>query len=213
MECTHYIINILSSFQSNINLAILNVGAPCAGMNAAVRSAVRIGILQGHSMLAVHDGFEGLAQGKVWNCSKGVCHPIITNVPVSCWILKNHAASRVLYYICPNSERLNLFLRLSLSPGTMLVAGQEKEALFWEPKGTHDQLRTPLCNLPTVGTFLRLPSCLHVFPFFGRTLPAKYIEDISLNIAKYNIHALVIIGGFEVRNMKTHRLLSQTQYY
>lgn len=37
-----------------------------------------------------------------------------------------------------------------------------------------------------------------------RTLPAKYIEDISLNIAKYNIHALVIIGGFEVRNMKTH---------
>lgn len=35
-------------------------------MNAAVRSAVRIGIIQGHNMLAVHDGFEGLAQGKVY---------------------------------------------------------------------------------------------------------------------------------------------------
>jgi len=41
------------------------VGAPCAGMNAAVRSAVRIGIIQGHNMLSVHDGFEGLAHGTV----------------------------------------------------------------------------------------------------------------------------------------------------
>uniref|UniRef100_A0A7N9AQV6 Phosphofructokinase, muscle b n=1 Tax=Mastacembelus armatus TaxID=205130 RepID=A0A7N9AQV6_9TELE len=56
--------------KSNINIAILNVGAPCAGMNAAVRAAVRIGLLQGHQMLAVHDGFEGLAQGMV-NCSYG----------------------------------------------------------------------------------------------------------------------------------------------
>ncbi|KAK3574540.1 hypothetical protein QTP86_009536, partial [Hemibagrus guttatus] len=32
-------------------------------MNAAVRSAVRTGILQGHQMLAIHDGFEGLAYG------------------------------------------------------------------------------------------------------------------------------------------------------
>uniref|UniRef100_A0A674AWX5 6-phosphofructokinase type A n=1 Tax=Salmo trutta TaxID=8032 RepID=A0A674AWX5_SALTR len=52
--------------KSNINVAIVNIGAPCAGMNAAVRSAVRIGIIQGHNMLAVHDGFEGLAQGKVY---------------------------------------------------------------------------------------------------------------------------------------------------
>uniref|UniRef100_A0A6Q2YVD2 6-phosphofructokinase n=1 Tax=Esox lucius TaxID=8010 RepID=A0A6Q2YVD2_ESOLU len=50
---------------NNINVAILNVGAPCAGMNAAVRSAVRIGIIQGHNMLAVHDGFEGLAHGNI----------------------------------------------------------------------------------------------------------------------------------------------------
>lgn len=57
------LINIFQ--QSNINIAILNVGAPCAGMNAVVRSAVRIGILQGHQMLAVHDGFDGLAQGMV----------------------------------------------------------------------------------------------------------------------------------------------------
>uniref|UniRef100_A0A8B9GZH0 Phosphofructokinase, muscle a n=1 Tax=Astyanax mexicanus TaxID=7994 RepID=A0A8B9GZH0_ASTMX len=102
---------------SNINVAILNVGAPCAGMNAAVRAAVRIGIIQGHNMLAVHDGFEGLAQGKI--------EPINWNS----------------------------------------VGG-------WTGKGGS-----------VLGT--------------KRVLPAKHIEEISLNIAKHNIHALVIIGGFE----------------
>ncbi|NXN17515.1 PFKAM protein, partial [Indicator maculatus] len=51
--------------QSGYTLAVLNVGAPAAGMNAAVRSTVRIGLIHGHRMLAVHDGFEGLAHGQV----------------------------------------------------------------------------------------------------------------------------------------------------
>lgn len=53
------------SGQSNFNIAILNVGAPAAGMNAAVRSAVRVGICQGHTMYVVNDGFEGLSKGQV----------------------------------------------------------------------------------------------------------------------------------------------------
>uniref|UniRef100_A0A671M5F3 ATP-dependent 6-phosphofructokinase, muscle type-like n=1 Tax=Sinocyclocheilus anshuiensis TaxID=1608454 RepID=A0A671M5F3_9TELE len=103
--------------KSNINIAIMNVGAPCAGMNAAVRSAIRIGILQGHSMLAVHDGFDGLAHG-------------------------------------------------AIEPMTWGYVGG------WTGKGGS--------NLGT-----------------KRSLPARMIEEISLNIAKFNIHALVIIGGFE----------------
>lgn len=46
-------------------MAVMNVGAPCAGMNAAVRATVRMGIIQGHTMFAVHDGFDGLAHGQV----------------------------------------------------------------------------------------------------------------------------------------------------
>uniref|UniRef100_A0A8C0BP27 6-phosphofructokinase type A n=1 Tax=Buteo japonicus TaxID=224669 RepID=A0A8C0BP27_9AVES len=53
------------STKSGYTLAVLNVGAPAAGMNAAVRSTVRIGLIHGHRMLAVHDGFEGLAYGKL----------------------------------------------------------------------------------------------------------------------------------------------------
>ncbi|XP_060681087.1 ATP-dependent 6-phosphofructokinase, platelet type-like isoform X3 [Hemiscyllium ocellatum] len=50
---------------SNFNVAVLNVGAPAAGMNAAVRSAVRTGITQGHTMFAVADGFEGFIKGQI----------------------------------------------------------------------------------------------------------------------------------------------------
>ncbi|XP_029934786.1 ATP-dependent 6-phosphofructokinase, platelet type isoform X2 [Myripristis murdjan] len=50
---------------SNFNVAILNVGAPAAGMNAAVRSAVRVGISEGHKMFAVNDGFEGFYKGQI----------------------------------------------------------------------------------------------------------------------------------------------------
>lgn len=62
-----------SSPQSGYTLAVLNVGAPAAGMNAAVRSTVRIGLIHGHRMLAVHDGFEGLAYGKVRSRRKRGC--------------------------------------------------------------------------------------------------------------------------------------------
>ncbi|XP_059495411.1 ATP-dependent 6-phosphofructokinase, platelet type isoform X6 [Stegostoma tigrinum] len=51
--------------RSKFNVAVLNVGAPAAGMNAAVRSAVRTGISQGHTMLAVSDGFEGFIKGQI----------------------------------------------------------------------------------------------------------------------------------------------------
>lgn len=51
--------------KSNCNVAIINVGAPAAGMNAAVRSAVRVGIAEGHKMFAIYDGFDGLANGQI----------------------------------------------------------------------------------------------------------------------------------------------------
>lgn len=52
--------------QSNFSLAIVNVGAPAPGMNAAVRSAVRVAIAQGHKVYGVHDGFQGLVDGDVF---------------------------------------------------------------------------------------------------------------------------------------------------
>ncbi|KAI4809397.1 hypothetical protein KUCAC02_018280 [Chaenocephalus aceratus] len=50
---------------SSFNVAVLNVGAPAAGMNAAVRAAVRVGITEGHKMFAINDGFEGFYKGQI----------------------------------------------------------------------------------------------------------------------------------------------------
>ncbi|XP_029450853.1 ATP-dependent 6-phosphofructokinase, muscle type isoform X2 [Rhinatrema bivittatum] len=106
-----------SPTKSGYKLAVLNVGAPAAGMNAAVRAAVRIGIIHGHQMLAVHDGFEGLAKGQI--------------------------------------EEI----------GWSGVGG-------WTGQGGS-----------RLGT--------------KRVLPKKFFEEISANISNYNIHGLIIIGGFE----------------
>ncbi len=43
-----------------LKLAILTDGAPSPGMNTAVRAAVRLAIDQGHTVMVVHNGFEGL---------------------------------------------------------------------------------------------------------------------------------------------------------
>ncbi|XP_050748774.1 ATP-dependent 6-phosphofructokinase, platelet type isoform X4 [Gymnogyps californianus] len=61
----------LPKVNTNFNVAVLNVGAPAAGMNAAVRAAVRVGITEGHKMFAVIDGFEGFARGKIKEISWG----------------------------------------------------------------------------------------------------------------------------------------------
>uniref|UniRef100_UPI00358EEAF3 ATP-dependent 6-phosphofructokinase, muscle type-like n=1 Tax=Myxine glutinosa TaxID=7769 RepID=UPI00358EEAF3 len=57
--------------KSGFRIGIMNVGAPAAGMNAAVRAAVRCGIKEGHSMCVIHDGFEGLSKGEIEEFSWG----------------------------------------------------------------------------------------------------------------------------------------------
>lgn len=102
---------------SNFNVAVLNVGAPAAGMNAAVRSAVRVGISEGHKMFAVSDGFEGFYKGQI------------------------------------------------------------KEIKWADVGGWTGQGGSLL------GT--------------KRMLPAKHIDKIAEQMRKYNINALLVIGGFE----------------
>ncbi|XP_043200875.1 ATP-dependent 6-phosphofructokinase-like isoform X5 [Amphibalanus amphitrite] len=46
-------------------LAVMHVGAPCCGMNAAVRSFVRNGIYRGDTVLGIQDGIEGLVENQV----------------------------------------------------------------------------------------------------------------------------------------------------
>ncbi|KAI9568228.1 phosphofructokinase domain-containing protein [Boletus coccyginus] len=52
-----------------MRVAIMHVGAPAGGMNAATRAAVRYCIKQGHTPLAVHNGFRGLLDDNIHELS------------------------------------------------------------------------------------------------------------------------------------------------
>ncbi|EIW57587.1 6-phosphofructokinase [Trametes versicolor FP-101664 SS1] len=52
-----------------MRVAIMHVGAPAGGMNAATRAAVRYCIMQGHKPYAIHNGFVGLLDDNVHQLS------------------------------------------------------------------------------------------------------------------------------------------------
>ncbi|GIL08574.1 MAG: 6-phosphofructokinase [Chloroflexota bacterium] len=51
--------------QPSLRVGLIHCGGPAAGMNTAVRAAVRLGLDQGLTMLAIHNGFEGLLDGEI----------------------------------------------------------------------------------------------------------------------------------------------------
>jgi 6-phosphofructokinase 1 len=55
----------LDPAKKRFRIAVLNAGAPAPGMNTAVRAAIRLGLDDGHIMLGVRNGFEGLIEGDV----------------------------------------------------------------------------------------------------------------------------------------------------
>lgn len=46
-------------------MAVMHIGAPACGMNAAVRSFVRNCIYRGDVVFGIHDGIEGLIAGNI----------------------------------------------------------------------------------------------------------------------------------------------------
>jgi 6-phosphofructokinase 1 len=51
--------------QKRFRIGVMNAGAPAPGMNTAVRAFTRLGLDQGHIMLGIRNGFEGLIKGEV----------------------------------------------------------------------------------------------------------------------------------------------------
>jgi 6-phosphofructokinase 1 len=51
---------------TRLKIGILNAGAPAPGMNTASRSAVRLGIDKGHILLGIRNGFDGFAEGDIY---------------------------------------------------------------------------------------------------------------------------------------------------
>jgi 6-phosphofructokinase 1 len=62
-------VDLSPSFPENhksLKIAILHVGACSPGMNATVRAVVRFGVMKGHRMFGIRNGFEGLLTGDIF---------------------------------------------------------------------------------------------------------------------------------------------------
>lgn len=57
--------DISGNCKSGHTLAVINIGAPAGGMSAAVRAFVRFSLYQGHRVLGIRDGINGLFDDKV----------------------------------------------------------------------------------------------------------------------------------------------------
>uniref|UniRef100_A0A7N8X3M8 Phosphofructokinase, liver a n=1 Tax=Mastacembelus armatus TaxID=205130 RepID=A0A7N8X3M8_9TELE len=113
---------------SNFSLAILNVGAPAAGMNAAVRSAVRLAISHGHTIYAVHDGFEGLMNGEVNRLAR--CGRV--------------DGTRRLEKLLETITKFNISALLVIGG----FEGYEGVLQLFEARSHYDELCIPMCVIP-----------------------------------------------------------------
>ncbi|XP_067107362.1 ATP-dependent 6-phosphofructokinase, platelet type isoform X4 [Osmerus mordax] len=129
--------------QSNFNVAVLNVGAPAAGMNAAVRSAVRVGISEGHKMFAVNDGFEGFYKGQIKE---------IKWADVGGWTGQGGSllgTKRTLP--AKHLEKLAEQMRINNINALLVIGGFEAlECLLqlYEARGSYEEYCIPMCMLP-----------------------------------------------------------------
>ncbi|XP_034562224.1 ATP-dependent 6-phosphofructokinase, platelet type isoform X1 [Notolabrus celidotus] len=128
---------------SNFNVAVLNVGAPAAGMNAAVRSAVRVGISEGHKMFAVSDGFEGFYKGQIKE---------IKWADVGGWTGQGGSllgTKRTLP--AKHVDKIAEQMRMHNINALLVVGGFEAfESLLqlYEARATYEELCIPMCMLP-----------------------------------------------------------------
>lgn len=51
--------------EKRFNIGLINVGAPCGGMNTANRAVVHYCLNQGHRILGIYNGFHGLEAGEI----------------------------------------------------------------------------------------------------------------------------------------------------
>ncbi|XP_056286167.1 ATP-dependent 6-phosphofructokinase, liver type [Pseudoliparis swirei] len=129
--------------ESKVSLAVLNVGAPAAGMNAAVRSAVRLALSSGQKVYAVHDGFQGLADGKVvemeWHSVAGW-----TGQGGSLLGTKRTLPEKHMEKIVETIRKFNI-------SALLVIGGFEGYAgvlQLFEARGRYDELCIPMCLIP-----------------------------------------------------------------
>uniref|UniRef100_A0A6Q2X075 6-phosphofructokinase n=1 Tax=Esox lucius TaxID=8010 RepID=A0A6Q2X075_ESOLU len=114
--------------------------APAAGMNAAVRSAVRVGISEGHKMFAVNDGFEGFYKGQIKE---------IKWADVGGWTGQGGSllgTKRTLP--AKHVEKIAEQMRANNINALLVIGGFECLLQLYEARSVYEEFCIPMCMLP-----------------------------------------------------------------
>lgn len=130
--------------QRSLRLAVLTAGAPAAGMNTAVRAAVRTGLDKGHVMLGVYNGFRGLAEGTIeefnWMSVSGWATMGGSELGTS----RHNLTGRDLYAIARNIEEHNI-------EGLLVIGGwnaYEAAYRIYQERNNFPTFNIPIICLP-----------------------------------------------------------------
>lgn len=58
-------VDVQATTRPNLTIALINIGAPCGGMNAANAAIVKYCVTKGHAVLGAYDGIRGFMDGKI----------------------------------------------------------------------------------------------------------------------------------------------------
>lgn len=126
-----------------LRIGVMHVGAPCGGMNAAVRSFVRNCILLGHQPVAIHSGVEGLVDGNFED---------MTWESVNGWTPKGGAMLGTKRTVPSNNlDKIAAQLKSNNIQGLLIIGGFEayNTALsFADARKNHDAFRIPMVTIP-----------------------------------------------------------------
>ncbi|MBK9924124.1 MAG: 6-phosphofructokinase [Anaerolineales bacterium] len=130
--------------KQRFRIAVMNAGAPSPGMNTAARAAVRLGLDQGHIMLGVHNGFEGLVKGEVENMDW---------MRVSGWATRGGSMLGTTRYI-PKGRDLYAIARViedNRIDALLIIGGwtaYETAFLMWNNRPNFPSFNIPMICLP-----------------------------------------------------------------
>ncbi len=134
----------VESEAGQLRLAVLHGGGPAPGMNTAVRVAVRVGLDHGHTMLAVTNGFQGLANGRIDEAHW---------MDVSGWVSRGGAELGTSRHAPTEAdlERIAEQVRTHGIDGILMIggwAGYQAAHRLHESRERHPELALPIVCMP-----------------------------------------------------------------
>ena len=135
----------LSSEKCGYRVAIICMGAPCCGMNAAVRSFVRNIIFRGDTVLAIREGIDGLMEGKIEPLDWTMVNGLVSSAGACI------GTRRTLPGDGNNMARVVARLKEFKIQGLLIIGGFEGYngiLQMAEARIQYPELRIPMCCIP-----------------------------------------------------------------